>query len=698
MSVACRDISRAAARQYLWHLDGLATVLCVGPRGGAVKKLLASGAVALLSVAACSGGDASPATTLLTTEVSVGEPVVQTTADTGAPDTTAPTVATEVALSAGAASNTILPTVDGDRRYLLDAPGWDDLDPNDIGVFVPTWDQGKVDVGNGSDDASWVHDDLRATSLALRSGDSLVIMTTVDVYMIFAAESAEIEKRARALLPAELNDIAQIVISATHNHHGPESAFNINDDWYDVMANQVADTIYRAATSMEPARLEVVTGEHHFGQSDGRDPVIVDPRLNIMRVAADADDSRTIATGVQWASHPETTLGWDPPGDYSAECATKGWGADNCSADGRYFTADYPGIVRERVIAALGGEVLYFNGALGSQIGPGDADVWQIDGEHPVGDGVTAPTGAQPVAGAADLRGKNMARTQAIGDELAALVLELVAGAQPLEVGDIEWRQQAFYTALTNIGFRVLLADGDLGWQIPTAYNCAAKPFTDDNCTDDGGAFEDDPVLTPLVDSQIRKGDVLKSQITWVGLGDVGFLFMPGELSPELVIGLPADFDTNTAAYYTEPDLHAVGADYEIPGHLLDLVPTKTTFTVGLGGDELGYWIPINEARLKCLDLVFDPASGYNCQRLFDEGLLVTVDAVAGPVCRNVTDDPVTTSYAPEQLTALQAVCRYGQALGRELGEPDGHYEETNSAGWDLVDDLWAAALQLFNT
>jgi hypothetical protein len=34
--------------------------------------------------------------------------------------------------------------------------------------------------------------------------------------------------------------------------------------------------------------------------------------------------------------------------------------------------------------------------------------------------------------------------------------------------------------------------------------------------------------------------------------------------------------------------------------------------------------------------------------------------------------------------------------LGRELGEPEDHYEETNAAGWDLVDDLWTAATQLF--
>ena len=623
--------------------------------------------------------------------------------DTASPDTAPPdsgvdtTVPAEPILLAGAASNSIVPTVGGTRDYLDEAPGWSDLDPNDIGVFVPTFDAGRVDVGNGNEDGSWVHDDLRATAVAVQVGDRLVIMASADVYMIFAADAAEIERRARALLPPEVDADAEIVISATHNHHGPDTAFSINDDWYSSMADQMADAIVRAATDMQPARLEVVSGEHRFGQSDGRDPVIVDPRLNVLRVVAAADDAATIATIVQWASHPETTLGWDPPGDHAAQCATKGWADDNCSADGRYFTADYPGILREQVQAALGGEVLYLNGALGSQIGPGDADVWQIDDAHPLGDGVTAPAGAVPVDGGSDLRSENLARTLAIGSALTGQVLALLESAEPLQVDELVWKQQPFFTRLTNIGFRLLLADGDLGWQSPIAYNCAAKPFTDDNCLDDGGVLEDDAVLTPLVDSQIRKGDVLKTQVSFLGLGDVGFLFMPGELPPELVIGLPDDFVSNINAYYLQPAEHATGADYAIPGFLLDLVPSRITFTVGLGGDELGYWVPINEARLKCLDLALPPGSGWTCQRLFDEGYLITPDAVGGPVCRQLWDDPASVTDNG-QVAALTAVCRYGQALGRELGEPAGHYEETNSAGWDLVDDLWAAAEQLFAT
>ena len=613
--------------------------------------------------------------------------------DSSGPDTKA----ADAAFRAGAASRSVLPTVDGERAYLDEAPAWNDYDPDDPGVFVPEWDQGQVDVGNGSDDGSWVHDDLRASAVALATGDDLVVIVSVDVYMVFAVDAAEIERRARELLPDDVAESARIIISATHLHEGPDTAFSVNDDWYDLMADETAGVIADAVDALEPAEVTAAQGEHGFGQVDARDPLIVDPTVNLLSVRA-ADRDETIATVVQWASHPETTLGWSPPVDLTEACAAKGWTGEDCTADGRYFTADYPGVLRTRLQEHVGGEVVYLNGAIGSQIGPGDADVWRTDAVEAVDGPSVAPAGAEPVDGAADFREQNFARIDAIGTELFKRVAELLdETGEPLEP-TLAWDEQAFYTRLTNIGFRVLLADGDLGWQDPPGYTCTGRPFSDDTCTDDGGEVEDDPILTPLVDSQIRVGDVLQTRLVFVDVGGVGFLFLPGELPPELVVGLPDDFD-DTATYYDEPDLHATGDDYDIPGALLDLAPTPQTFTVGLGGDELGYFVPINEARLKCLDLALPPEAGYSCQQLFDEGLLITPDAVAGPVCREMLEDPEAADLPTgDARTALEAVCRYGQALGRELGEPDGHYEETNSAGWDLVDDTWAAAEQLFST
>jgi hypothetical protein len=657
---------------------------------------------ASLVTAACSGDNGgqgatstSDAPSAQTTAAPTTDPPVDPTVST-----TNPVAPAEDVVLVGAASRSVLPTVDDARFFLSEAPGWDDLDPNDPGVFVPSWDQGRVDVGNGDSDGSWVHDDLRATAVALAKGDERVVLATADVYMIFALDAVEIERRARQLMPPEWAEGAEIVISATHNHHGPDSAFNINDEWYDLMADEMAAAMAEATTLVEPAVLAVASGEHGFGVFDVRDPVIIDPRLNVL-TASSAETGDVIATVVQWTAHPEVTLGWTPdmdPDALAAACEVKGWTGDDCSANGRYFTADFPGVMRERVQAELGGEVLFFNGALGNQIGPGRAPVWLVSDEHPVGDGFTAPDGAPPVPGCDSLLCRNLARTEAIGSELAKAVIALADVAEPFEVPGITLRTQPFYTPLTNIGFRLLLADGDLGWQEATLYNCAPRseaPLSDDTCVDDGGALESDPLLDALVGSQIRKGDVIKTQISHLSLGEVGFLFMPGELPPELVIGVPTDFDTSPERYYLTPELHAVGADYDFPGYLLSLVDERVTFTVGLGGDELGYWVPAAEYRLKCLDIVL-PA-GASCESLFADGHIEYADAIGGLTCQRLWNDPAAVEEYPADVgPALMSICRYGQALGRELGEPDGHYEETNAAGWDLVDDTWAAAVALF--
>ncbi len=606
------------------------------------------------------------------------------------------TTATGSGLQVGASSRSVLPTVGGTSDYVSSAPGWSNVDPWSPGLFVPAFDQGAVDVGNGNDDAAWVHDDVKATAVAIREGDSLIVLVTADVYMIFAADAAEIEARARKMLPTEWRDTAKIIISATHNHHGPDTAFSVNAKWYDAMADQTSATINDAVLALEPATLAVASGEHRFGVNDARDPIVIDPAL-IVLVATSTATNDVIATIVQWTSHPETTLGFEPSKnfDISAACAAKGWTGDNCKADGRYFTADYPGVLRDVVSAEIGGEVLYFNGPLGSQIGPGQAPTWVVDAEHPVGNGWTVPAGAQPVPGTTDYLGQSFAKTEAIGTQLGEHVLQLVASAKPLAVSSLVWREQPFYTRLTNIGFRVLLADKSLGWQTPTAYNCTL-PLSDATCVSDGGKTVDDPVLTPLTGSQIRVGDVLETRLVHVSLGSVGFLFMPGELPPELVIGLPADFLTANDRFYRDTtEDHARGADYTIPGYLLDLVSEPTTFTIGLGGDELGYWVPLNEVKLRCAADIIGPAGG--CQRALEAGAIKAPDGVSGPVCKAITDDPTALdSFSAEVAKVVSDSCRYGQALGRELGEPPGHYEETNSAGWDLVADTWAAAVKLF--
>ena len=615
--------------------------------------------------------------------------------DTEVPDTSLPS---ESSLLAGSASASVLPTVNGTTDYLLEAPGWSDtvVNPTDIGVYVPMFDQGSVDVGNGSGDASWVHDDVQAAAIALDNNGERAIVVTVDVYMIFSVDGDEIARRAKEQLPEDWQEVP-VLINATHNHHGPDTAFSINDDWYSHMADVVAAVVVAAVADLQPATATAISGEHRFGMNDGRDPIVFDPRLNVLDLK-NAENGSAIATVVQWSSHPEVTLGWDPPEvpNLAAICVEKGWDADSCSADGRYFTADYPGVLRENLQAAGFGDILYLNGPLGNQIGPGGSDIWDVTQTHPIGNGWNAPANAQPVAGCEDLRCRNFARTEAIGAQLSQAVMDLVASADVITVEKVSLTAQSFYTNLTNIGFRLLIADGDLAWQDPVLYVCEVdKPKTDETCVSDDGAVETDPVLTPLTDSKIRVGNVFKTRISFLDLGSVGFIFMPGEVPPELVVGLPTDFDTNTVKYYLDgPGLHAEGVDYDFPGYLLSLVERDVLFTVGLGTEQLGYWVPVSEYRLKCLEIALPV--GVTCADLNARGIIEHPDAVGGLTCKKITDDVAALEEYGDDAAAVAAVCRYGQALGRELGEPEGHYEETNAAGWDLVDDMWDAATVLF--
>ena len=65
-----------------------------------------------------------------------------------------------------------------------------------------------------------------------------------------------------------------------------------------------------------------------------------------------------------------------------------------------------------------------------------------------------------------------------------------------------------------------------------------------------------------------RVGNYMQSNVSYLQIGPLKFLTIPGELCPELATGLPADFDTaeGTSKYFRNPTEHAVGREYTMPG------------------------------------------------------------------------------------------------------------------------------------
>ena len=594
---------------------------------------------------------------------------------------------------AGASSRSVLPTVGGSHAYADPGVLPLDIDATSPGVFVAAFDQGAIHVGNGNPDAHWVRDDLRVRTLALqRDGDPrIVVLVAADLYMMFAPDVTALRERVRDALPEPLRDTVKVLVTATHNHHGPDTAFHVNPAWFEFMLDQTRDAVVSAVEALEPSTLRAAEGTHYFGASDLGGIRVFDPTLGVLQ--ARATDGRVIATVVQWANHPESTLNWSPPQEHIADgCTSLGWSGTACDAEGRYLTADFPGALARTFGPRVGGEVLYVNGAIGAMASPLGVPVWEVDERAPVGNGYTPPAGGRPPGGdGGDYTVRNFRKAFLIGDQLGRAAESLLAQATPLAPTQFDARTERFVTRMSNIGFRKLaVVDADtgraaIGFRPRRLYTCAEGPSPSlERCTDDGQATEDDSVV-----GTIRKGTHTESAVTLLEVGEVSLLLLPGEVAGELVIGLPAEVKGHPEHWQdTRPEHHVPAGAVETPGYVKRLMPGRFRWVAGLGNDELGYILPLSDFRVRCVaDRLAGPGA---CARLHAAGVIEYVDGVAGATCKAIADrgEAATSPVAHE---AVLASCRYGQAFG----EAAGHYEETNSVGWDAAQDMFDAVARL---
>ena len=604
-------------------------------------------------------------------------------------------VPAETGWRVGTSSRSVLPTVDGSHGYAAPERLPLDGDAHDPGVFAAQFDQGPITVGNGKDNAHWVRDDLRVRTIAFAQGgsDRVVVLVAADVYMVFRPDAEELRRMVREVLPAAQQGRVEVLVHATHNHHGPDTAFAVNAEWYRFFLEQARDAVREAVERLEPATLRVAEGTHYFGGSDLAGLAVFDPTLGVLQ--ARASDGRVIATLVQWSNHPESTLGWAPPRErIAAACGVLGWTGETCNAEGRYLTADFPGALARWLARRVGGEVVYVNGAVGAMASPLGVPAWEVSERAPVGDGYTPPPNAVPPGSeGTDFTVRNFRKAILIGEQLGVAVERLLNDAQPLEPTRLEVRHQEYFTRMSNIGFRKLAVvdpqtgRSRLGFKPGALFTCPANgPKTLAACQDDGRGVEEDAVVGP-----IRTGDHTRTAVGLLRLGDLSLTFLPGEVPGELVIGLPRDIRRHPERWADEtPAQHTAPDRIEIPGYVKRLMPGRWRWVVGLGNDELGYILPIANFRVKC---VADAQAGPGaCAALHAAGAIDYPDAVSGARCKALIEQPDSAASLPDPArAAVLGSCRYGQAMGRAAG----HYEETNSVGWDAAADMLAAVATL---
>jgi hypothetical protein len=237
-------------------------------------------------------------------------------------------------------------------------------------------------------EATGIHDHLWARGVVLESRGTKLAIVTLDLIGYFNNEIVT----ARNLVDPSLG-VDAIVITSTHVHEGPDTmglwgpdSFTTGVDlgYLDFVNATIADCIEEADAALVPAEIKFATGST-VGASLPPEPDLVadgevlQPRVipgNLMRppVAGDvvvegdpgpirnatlpvlqirrADDHRTIATSVNFASHPES-LGSSNP----------------------LVTSDFPHFMRKALEARYGGIAIYVSGDLGVLQGPLDVDV-----------------------------------------------------------------------------------------------------------------------------------------------------------------------------------------------------------------------------------------------------------------------------------------------------------------------------------
>ncbi|MCC7537978.1 MAG: hypothetical protein IT379_17260 [Deltaproteobacteria bacterium] len=478
-------------------------------------------------------------------------------------------------LYVGAAALTVTPTIgpttdvqtvdtNGDGEFNpADGDEFDDRNGN--GTFDGVWIAG---FGNGRA-ASGVNDDQWARAIALRNGATTLVLVSIDCVGYFKDQMDLI----RDALADE--DIDYVSVTATHTHEARDTLgiwgvdvgqTGIDPDYMVFLRERTVRAVRDAVAALEPANVQYARfrvadlegGTRRF-VGDARDPYIIDDEFRMMRFVAAGTDT-TIATLLNWASHPEYT------GDRN-----------------QLLSSDYPHWLREGIengvagpdgmpVEGVGGIAVFYQGALGAQIGPAsDVRLQRFDGT-PV---ETDQREAAETAG-----------TQLAYHALAALRGDGVVSDETAALG---FRTRSFFVDVQNRGYHIAFVTGLFQRE---AYN-----------------WDPERALIP----GRNEPDIL-TEVSVIDIGRAQIITIPGELDPALFVGgydggyTPEDRPVVDTTLENPPDLSMAPE----PPYLRDLAreDAEMVLLFGLTQDMLGYMVPEFDYELDATAPYIEEAPG----------------------------------------------------------------------------------------
>ncbi len=402
--------------------------------------------------------------------------------------------------------------------------------------------------------------------MALEQGDLRVAVVALDITGWF---NTEIEA-TRQLLTDRGVDLDLLIVHSTHNHEGPdtfglwgetESVSGADPDYNAAVRAFTADAVEAALADLRDVgtltigTLDLSERPEGVGNyiNDYRDPRIIDPSITAVQLTDSAGD--TIAVLAHSSNHPEgvadenTLISGDFPDTLRTTIESGVSWPDGSSREG------------------VGGVALYLNGTVGGMM-------------TPLGITVQTPDGRS-------LRDYTFEKSAALGQMYGERFLDALEGAAAVDAPTLAFSTHHFRLPVDNWGFQAafltdILTRETVGWNPDEA-------ISEDNL--------------PMVETEM----------SWLRVGTLQLLSIPGEAFPELAIGgydgsLTGDADTPiySSDNPAPPDLASAPSG----PYWKDRMPDGVPILLGLGQDELGYIVPPYNFVLDDRQPWFDEAEG----------------------------------------------------------------------------------------
>ncbi len=340
--------------------------------------------------------------------------------------------------------------------------------------------------------ATGVLDPLAVRAFVLRDGNTKIAFATADVVGLFRPSI----ERVRAQLPG----FTFIAVSATHNHHGPDTmglwgpnAFTsgIDPDYLRLIETRTVEAIRAADAALAPVSPKIGTVKAPELLHDGRKPIVLHDDLVVL-------DLRPAGIVVQWNCHPETLDSKNPK-----------------------VSADFVGGTVKALRTKYACPVAYISGTLGGMMTSMHVDIHDARG-------VRLPEGS-------------VEKMRRYAELLAKRCDEALTSAKPLTLTPFVVRSRSVALPVDNPLYKLA--------KVLKVLDRAMEKWTGDP-------------YQPQADVAEPSGDrmAVRSEVGYLRLGDLDVAVIPGEIYPELVVGgvqNPADPGADFPDAPIEPGIYA---------------------------------------------------------------------------------------------------------------------------------------------